>query len=308
LTVEERRQEERMAVETREHFAQQVTDLVDEQGSWLDPLSETLQNGLTSLLEAGGERARSIKSFFNGVWLGHPLHPAISDAPVGAWFTGFILDVVGARKGADAAVTAGIVAAVPTALAGVADWHDTIDRDRRVGMAHALLNSAALTLFVGSALARRRGARGLGVSLSTAGLAIAMGGAYLGGDLVFSQGTNVRHNAWDPEPREWKVAGRTSDLAEGKLTGGEIEVDGRKVPVVLLKRGSQVFALNGTCAHAGGPLAEGKVVGEACVQCPWHGSEFDMRTGEVVQGPSAYPQPVYHARIRGEDVEVRLAR
>lgn len=297
-----------MALNASDSLAQQVSDLVDRQEGWLDPLAETVQSGLTALIEAGGEQARSVKSFLNGVWLGHPLHPAISDLPVGAWMTGFVLDLVGARRGADAAIAAGVVAAVPTALAGAADWHDTVDRDRRIGMAHALLNSAALTLFVGSVVARRRGSRGLGMALSTAGLAIATGGAYLGGDLVFSQGTNVRRNAWDPEPRDWQVAARASDLAEGTLTGGEVEIDGRTVPVVLLKRGGEIYALNGTCAHAGGPLAEGSLVNETCLQCPWHGSEFDMRTGVVLQGPSAYPQPVFQARLRDGSVEVRVAR
>jgi nitrite reductase/ring-hydroxylating ferredoxin subunit len=218
------------------------------------------------------------------------------------------MDLIGAHRAADTCVKIGVAAAVPTALAGVADWHDTVDRDRRVGLAHALLNSAALGLFVGSIAARGRGSRGLGVGLSTVGWALAFGSAYLGGELVFKQGANVNRTAWDPRAEDFQSVTRLDELVDGRLTGGEIEVDGQTLPIVLLREGGRVHALRGTCAHAGGPLAEGKLVDGHCVECPWHGSTFDMRDGSVVQGPSAYPQPRFETRVRDGAVEVRLAR
>src|SRR5215210_840667 len=158
---------------------QAVESAIDSQRDWLDPLGERIQGWLRAALEHGGPSARKVKDFLNGTWLGHSLHPALSDVPVGAWLTGAVLDLVGAEEGADAALTLGVIAAVPTAAAGVADWHDQAGKARRTGLVHAMFNSAGLTCFIGSMIARRNNARALGVGLSTAGLALAVGGAYL---------------------------------------------------------------------------------------------------------------------------------
>jgi nitrite reductase/ring-hydroxylating ferredoxin subunit len=170
---------------------------------------------------------------------------------------------------------------------------------------HATTNSAALGCFVASLFARGSGKRGLGIGLSTTGLALATVGAYLGGELVYREGTNVDRNAWNPPAEGWHVAASAADLTDGQLARGEIDVDGQKLPLVLLKRGRKILALGATCSHMGGPLAEGKLVGETCVECPWHGSTFDLQDGRVVHGPAAYVQPVYEARQRNGNVEVR---
>jgi nitrite reductase/ring-hydroxylating ferredoxin subunit len=278
---------------------------IDQQQNWLDPAAKQLQQLVSQALQQGGPGARRVKDFLNGVWLGHPLHVALSDAPIGGWVTGAVLDLVGAERGADAAFTFGVLAALPTAAAGLADWVDQADTPRRMGLVHATINSAALGCFVGSLLARGSGNRGLGIRLSTTGLALATVGAYLGGELVYREGTNVDRNAWNPPTEGWLVAARAADLPEGQLAQGEIEVDGQKLPLVLLKKGRSILALGGSCSHMGGPLPEGKLVDDECVQCPWHGSTFDMRDGRVVRGPSAYPQPIYEARERDGNVEVR---
>jgi nitrite reductase/ring-hydroxylating ferredoxin subunit len=85
--------------------------------------------------------------------------------------------------------------------------------------------------------------------------------------------------------RTLQVAGSAADLADGKLAGVQVTVEGQPVPVVLLKQGHRIHALNGRFAHASGPLAEGTLVDGICVECPWHASRFDMRDGRVVQGP-----------------------
>lgn len=295
-------------IESTESFGPQVERAIEAQRYWLDPVGETIQNGISGLLAAGGPAARRAKDFLNGTWLGHPMHAAISDVPIGAWGTGLILDFLGMKRGADAAIAAGVVGALPTAMAGLADWHDLLGSQRRTGVVHGLFNSLALGCYVGSLLARRSGNRTLGVGLSTVGFGLAFGGAYLGGELVYKMGTNVNRTAWDLVADGFHVAARASDLRDGQLTAAEIDVDGTRVPIVLLKRGDEILALNGKCAHEAGPLAEGKLVDEYCVVCPWHGSTFDMRTGEVIHGPSAYPQPRFEARVREGNVEVRLAR
>jgi nitrite reductase/ring-hydroxylating ferredoxin subunit/uncharacterized membrane protein len=296
-----------VAVDTFDNVKQAVTGGIRQSESILDPLAEPLQNAISALIEAGGQPARNVKTFLNGTWLGHPLHPVLTDIPIGAWTTALALDVMGFRKAADAAVGMGILGAVPTALAGLADWHDTQGQPRKVGMAHATFNSLALTSYVGSWFARKNGSRGLGVGLSTVGFMLTMCGAYLGGEIVYKLGTIVDRTAFDPETDEWRVAAKVDDLVEGQLHGGEVTIDGVQVPIVLLKRGETIHALHGRCAHMGGPLAEGKIVDRTCVECPWHGSTFDMRDGTVVQGPSAFNQPYYVTRVQGANVEVRLA-
>ena len=275
-------------------LAQLVRGRIDSQQGWLDPLAEKLQHGLSTALGQGGPAARRVKDALNGTWLGHSLHPVLTDLPLGAWFTSFVLDLIGEERGADAALTLGVIAAVPTAASGLADWQDQSGQPQRVGLIHALLNGAALVCFLASIIARRTGHRARGIGLSTGGLALTAGGAYLGGELVYSQGTGVDRNAWDPAFDGYQVAASAADLPDDQLTPGAIDVDGKKLPLVLLRKGRQILALGGICSHVGGPLSEGKLVDDRCVVCPWHGSTFDMQTGQVVHGPAAYSS----ARVR----------
>ena len=276
-----------------------------DQAHVLDTWSDQLQGVLRTGVEQGGPAARRLKNWLNGVWLGHPLHPALTDVPIGAWTVGLVLDVVGARHSADAAMTIGVLASVPAALAGAADWSDTEGGPRRLGLVHAALNVLGLTCVIGSLFARRTDNRALGVGLSTAGLSLASFSAWLGGKLVYDQGTGVTRNAFDPPVEEFKVVASADSVEPGKLTAAELNVEGTRLPLVLLKKGRSVLALSGVCSHWGGPLAEGKLVDDDCVECPWHASQFSMIDGSVRQGPASVPQPVYEARVRNGSVEVR---
>ncbi len=273
----------------------------------LDQAAEQLQRWLRAAVSQGGTSARSAKNLLNGIWLGHPLHPALTDVPLGAWSAAMLMDLIGVRRGADAAIAIGTLSAVPTAMAGMADWADTEGRQRRIGLVHGLLNSLALSCFVGSMLARRSDARRLGIGLSTLGLGIASLSAWLGGELVYRWGTGVSRNAWSPSIEKFQAVARLDSLEEGRLARGEVEADGQKLPLVLLRRGRQVFALSGTCSHWGGPLWEGSLVDEDCVECPWHASQFSLRDGSVRQGPATTAQPRFETRIRNGNVEVRRA-
>jgi nitrite reductase/ring-hydroxylating ferredoxin subunit/uncharacterized membrane protein len=271
----------------------------------LDRWSDQLQGLVRVGLEQGGPAAQRMKNWLNGVWLGHPLHPALTDLAVGSWSAGFLLDAVGARGPADAAITVGVLSAVPTALAGAADWSDTSDEARRTGLVHALLNSVGLAFMVGSLFARRTERRALGVGLSTAGLCLSGMSAWLGGHLVFGMGTGVSRTAFEPTIDEFQVVARAEALQPGKLFGAEARVDGATIPLVLLKNGGTIMALSATCTHWGGPLAEGKLIGDDCVECPWHGSQFSLVNGRVRQGPASVPAHVFEARINDGNVEVR---
>jgi nitrite reductase/ring-hydroxylating ferredoxin subunit/uncharacterized membrane protein len=286
-----------------------VTHVMDslspDQNAALDRWSAQLQQLLQTAVEQGGPAARRFKNWLNGVWLGHPLHPALTDVALGAWSTGAVLDLVGSRRSADAAMTVGVLSAVPTALAGLADWSDTSGEPRRTGLVHAVLNSAGLACMLGSLFARRGDQRALGIGLSTCGLFLSGMSAWLGGHLVYGLGTNVNRAAFQPSVDEFKVVAKADDLEPGKLFGAEVEVDGTKVPVVLLKKDRSILAIGGTCTHWGGPLADGKLLNDDCVECPWHASRFNMLDGSVQQGPATVSAHVFEVRISQGNVEVR---
>ncbi len=276
---------------------------------WLDALGEPLQRGVTDAFAAGGSVGRQVKNFLHGTWLGHPLHPALTDVPVGAWTAALVLDgleSIGGRKdvgpGADAAVAVGLAGAVGAALAGLADWQHTGGESRRTGLVHGLLNVGAAALYTTSLLMRRRGARAAGRRLASAGYAVAFASTYLGGDLVYRQRIGVNHAA-APLPDDFVPVLADADLPEGEPrrahAGG--------TPVLLVRRNGRIHALAETCAHLGGPLAEGRLV-DGSVVCPWHGSRFDLEDGRVLDGPATYPQPCLETRVRDGRIEVRASR
>ncbi len=281
---------------------------------WIDGAAKPLQNAVSQFFQKAGPVGQKLADFLNGVWLGHPLHPVMTDIPIGAWTAAVALDAMeagsnspGVGKAADAAVALGVAGAVGSAVTGLADWQHTVGETRRVGFTHAALNTVALGFFLVSMLERGKRNRGAGRSLALIGYGIAAASAYLGGDMVFRQRMGVNH-APDEEHiniREFVPVMPADQLPENKLTLAMLT----NIPLVLLRREGIVYALAETCAHLGGPLADGEIAeGEdrqPLVVCPWHGSHFNMKDGSVVQGPSAYPQPCFEARIHNGQVEIR---
>ena len=131
-----------------------------------------------------------------GVWLGHALHPLMTDLPIGLWTSAVTLDLVGgasARPAATRLTGLGLLAAVPTAITGWAEWSGTGPREQRVGLVHAASNVVAASLFLSSWRARRRGEHRKGSSLAlVAASALSLGG-YLGGHLVSARKVSSRH-------------------------------------------------------------------------------------------------------------------
>ncbi len=259
------------------------------------------------LADAAGRATspRSIKNALSGTWLGHQLHPMLTDVPIGSWFSASLLDFTAGPSGGRSAqrlVGFGILAAVPTAAAGASDWSESYGAEQRVGLVHALGNVGALTLQVASYLARRRGSRGAGIALSAAGTGLAAAAGYLGGTLTLDQGVGVNHTVFEDSVSEWTDVAALTELAPGQL----VRVSASGVPVVLVRQGSTVHALSATCVHAGGPLDEGTLV-DGCVRCPWHGSEFRLTDGKVHRGPAAAAQPSWQVRLQDERVQVRSA-
>jgi len=285
-----------------------------ERETWIDRAAVPLQRAVNRVLRIGGPVGQKAADALNGVWLGHPLHPVMTDIPVGAWTAAVVLDSMeassgsrGMAKAADTAVAIGVAGAVGSAVTGLADWQHTTGETRRMGMVHALLNTAALGLFLASMLARAGRSRSLGRTLALTGYAVAGASAYLGGDMVYRQKMGVNHAPDEEslEVQDFVPVLPAEQLPEGRLTIALLNT----TPLVLLRRGEQIYALAETCAHLGGPLADGELAdgaeGQPVVVCPWHGSHFDMENGAVVQGPSAYTQPCFEARIHDGQVEVR---
>ena len=127
--------------------------------------------------------------------LGHSVHPLLTDVTLGCWLSAAILDLAGgpqSRSGAKVLVGAGLAAAVPTALAGAADWAEMSGEERRIGAVHALGTDLSVFLFLASLIARLRGRHSLGVRLGLAGNAVVTGAGFLGGHLALNRGTARR--------------------------------------------------------------------------------------------------------------------
>jgi nitrite reductase/ring-hydroxylating ferredoxin subunit/uncharacterized membrane protein len=201
---------------------------------------------------------------------------------------------------ADAAVSVGLVGAVGAATTGLTDWQDIDPPARRIGLVHGLLNIASAALFTSSLVARKQKSRSSGRNLAALGYAVSSMAAYLGGNLVYEQEIGVDHTASEKLPHDFVRVAADADIPAGKPV--RVEQDG--VPILLVRQGSQVYALAETCAHLGGPLSEGKVE-EETISCPWHGSRYSIRDGHVIDGPSVHPQPCLETRVRNGQIEVR---
>jgi nitrite reductase/ring-hydroxylating ferredoxin subunit len=250
-------------------------------------------------------RPAAIENAMAGTWLGHKLHPVLTDIPMGAWMMAAVLDYSMGEAAAPAArrlVGTGILAAVPTAATGANDWSTTYGAQQRVGLVHALGNSVGTTLQAASWIARRGGRRKTGVALSTIGLGFTAGAAYLGGHLTLTNGVGVAHTAFEEAVSEWTDVAANAAVIEGK----PLRVKAKDVPVVLVRQHGNIFALSATCAHAGGPLDEGKIVDDA-LACPWHNSIFALADGRVVRGPASEGQPSWDVKVDGDRVLVRSA-
>ncbi|MGH9002999.1 MAG: DUF2231 domain-containing protein, partial [Acidimicrobiia bacterium] len=221
----------------------------------LDRFSGPVAGRLSQLL------AGRAKDVLSGSWLGHPVHPLLTDLPIGAWTATVFLDLTGgrqARAGADTLAAAGIATALPTALSGWSDWSDLGSPERRVGVVHAAANNLALVLWAGSVVARRRGRRPLGVALGLMGTAAVTAGGYLGGHLAYGKGAGVDRTAFEELPEDWTPLADAADLPEGE----PVLAHAGDTAVVLVHHGGTVHALVDRCSHLGGPLHQGSVDGD----------------------------------------------
>lgn len=250
----------------------------------------------------------AVKDALSGTWLGHAVHPPLTDVVIGAFTSASLLDLLGDRSwtAQERLIGIGIAAAVPTALTGASDWADAEPADdgvRRVGLVHANLNTTALAVYAASLAARRRGSYGRGMALALAGAGILTVSGYLGGHMSFTRGVGPNQTAFDPGPTDWTYAIDSVELGPGEPTAA---VAG-DAPVLLVRHEHGVHAIHDRCSHRGCSLTAGDVDGHV-VTCACHGSQYDLNDGTVLRGPATAGQPLFDAREADGRVEVRLAR
>ena len=277
---------------------------------WLDGVAEPVQAAIRNAFRSAGRAGQQTKDFLHGKALGHPLHPALIELPVGAWTLAAIFDalelVTGRDSGktADKAIAAGLVGAVGATIAGATDWSETDGRAKRIGLTHGVMNLAAAGLYAASLLLRKR-SRPKAIGLANMAFGMAMASAYIGGHLAYGEQIGVDHTATADQgkPEEFTPVLGADELPENKPT--KAIADG--VAIVLVRQGQSIFALRETCSHLGGPLSEGTLEGDS-IRCPWHGSRFCLKDGSVAEGPAVFPERVFEVRERDGRIEVRAPK
>jgi nitrite reductase/ring-hydroxylating ferredoxin subunit len=274
---------------------------------WAKPFGEFNHRWVSALFRP----IRPIRDLLNGRWLGHPIHPAVTDLPIGAILVALVLDVVGQPGAAFWALLVGQLAMVASAVTGLADYADTDGTARTRATLHGSIMVVGLVLS-GISLALRANAAGndaggVAMGLLLIAFLVVGAGAYVGGDVVFVLGNMVSRHAFRGAGTKW-IRLDTGDLTDLATLP---EATPRKMKagindLVVVRLGDTVHALHNVCAHAGGPLAEGTVTPDGCVVCPWHASTFRLADGQVRHGPSVYDQPAYEIRAAdGGGYEVR---
>jgi nitrite reductase/ring-hydroxylating ferredoxin subunit len=268
----------------------------------LDPVGERVGKLVRGAIPPG-----PVKDGLSGTWIGHALHPLLTDIVIGSFTSATLLDLLGGDedgKAAERLLAIGIAAYVPTALTGASDYADSElngPEIRRVGLVHAATNALAFWTYIASLRARRKGNRTRGKLLGLLGASALGAAGHLGGHMSYVQGIGVNQTAFDEGPGEWSDAGPSEDVADGKAAS--VLVD--DTPVLLVRHGPTVHALHDRCSHRGCLLSEGEVDGEV-VECSCHGSRFRLDDGSIERGPATTPQPAYATRERDGRVEIRL--
>jgi nitrite reductase/ring-hydroxylating ferredoxin subunit/uncharacterized membrane protein len=260
----------------------------------LDPVIHELSDTVVRALPAG---ART--DALHGVPFGQPAHPALVRLPLGCWTSAVLLEAFPRTERASGLlIAAGIAGTAPAAATGLADWSALHRDQQRVGLVHALCQTSAATLFLGSLAARAAGRAGYGRLLSASGLAMATIGSYLGGHLALRLGAGTSHaeQVSHLAGLGWHDLCDVGDLPDRRPVRRQLGY----LSLLVYRAGPEVSVLSDRCSHLGGPLHQGRIVverGLACVACPWHGSTFAVADGTVVHGPATARQPSFETRV-----------
>jgi nitrite reductase/ring-hydroxylating ferredoxin subunit/uncharacterized membrane protein len=252
---------------------------------------------------------------------GHPIHPMLIPFPF-AFLTGaFFFDVAAYLLGnmdiafigrylTVAGIAMGLVAAIPGAI----DYFGSVPPESSAKVRatkHALANVSALVLFAASYFLREDGQATLAtMAVEFVGLALLSMGGYMGGTLVFRNQIGVDHRYADAG--KWQetsvvstekavVIADADDLTENQMK--LVHLDSRRIALAKTDEGFQAF--DDRCTHKGGPLSDGALIC-GIVQCPWHGSQFDVKTGAVKCGPAEKKISTHKVEESNGQVRLRL--
>lgn len=269
-----------------------LTRLIDAQAIWADPLGDLLQKFLQWIFRP----IPWVRDLLSGKWLGHPLHGASTDLPIGVLGLAVLFDVLGMREAADISVAAAVLLMVLSAASGLTDYADTDGLARRRATVHAAIMVVALVVALASLGLRLADSTAilLPAVLSALAFGLLILGAFVGGDVVYVLGNMVDRHAFRPRSDRWARVD-VDEVPEGAPTKARTGAQ----TLVLVRRGERIHALHDVCAHAGCSLSGGSLV-DGAIECPCHGSRYRLDDGHVVRGPSVYDQPAYEVR-RGED-------
>ena len=273
-----------------------------------------LWNGIAAvtdaLYRALGSPGKLLQDFLNGSWLGHSLHPVLTDVVVGGATMVIFLDILrvlfnvdGLEDAATWTLGLTVLAGVATIVTGLTDFKDTGTGDERnLAGLHGVMNIVAIVIFFISLLQRFGGGHDAAFWVALVAYLVISVGAYIGGHVVFKYGYMVNHNAFarGRRAKEFTAIMPAAELAEATPT----KVPFGSTALVVVRRGDVVYALKETCSHAGGPLSEGKLRGDN-IECPWHFSQFRLSDGAVRHGPATSRQVAYRARINADQVEIQ---
>ncbi|HKG90728.1 MAG TPA: DUF2231 domain-containing protein [Gemmatimonadaceae bacterium] len=253
---------------------------------------------------------------------GHPIHPALIPFPFAFLAGALLFDVAGRVAGRAAWWTtgehlaaAGIVAALVAAVPGFVDYLYTVPPEstgKRRATRHMLVNLSAVALIAVAWFVRRGAAEGPSTTvlgIEAVAIALLSAGGWMGGVLVNRNQIGVDHRyagagKWKEQEVEWRT-GTPVTVAKAD----ELQVDQMKLlraggrRIVLARTEQGYVAFDDRCTHRGGSLAGGAMIC-GTVQCPWHGSQFDARTGAVKAGPAEHGIGSY--RVEEREGEVRL--
>ena len=268
-----------------------INRAVDAQTRWSKPFGDFNHRWLGAFFHP----IRPIQNFLNGSWLGHPIHAVVTDVAVGALTVSIVADFIGQPLVADVSMLLGVLAMVASAVTGAADFAEVDGNARYRATVHLTIMVVTLVLYAVSLVIRngQPADRFVPIVLAIVAYLLLSLGAAIGGDLVYLIGTHVDRHAWRSASTKWVGIdlGGLPDIPEGgptKLKAGVNEL-------AVVRNGDRILAVHAQCAHAGGPLADGALVGDA-IECPWHGSRFRLADGHIVRGPSMYDQPAYEVR------------
>lgn len=250
----------------------------------------------------------------------HPVHPMLVAFPIALWVVALIFDLIAVSQGNQMlwaagfyCVIAGCVGAVLAAAAGAIDWATVVppkSSAKQRGLIHGSINVVALLLFI--AVAYRQGTAmaepdALNLVLMVIGVILIGISGWLGGTLVYRNQIGVDHRyAGAGKLKQRTLSGwdrplcNQSELADGQMLLAQVGND----RVVVGRCSEGLFAFSDHCTHRGGPLSDGALV-DCTVQCPWHGSQFDIRTGRVVSGPAEEKIELRDVDIHGGEVYIR---